>query len=116
MLDIQDEFVGSVSDALKIRLAPDAGVRTGRPAVDAEAYRRYLVARSRLQERGLENTQAAVRLFDEAATIDPSFAGAHAGKALALTLLYFNHGVGDGRTMFADADAGARRALELDPR
>jgi TolB-like protein/tetratricopeptide (TPR) repeat protein len=116
VLDIQDEIGRSVADALKVRLAPEAAGRAGRPTVDAEAYRRYLVARSRLQERGLENTQAAVRLFDEAATIDPSFAGAYAGKALALTLLWGNHGVGDTRTTFADAGSAARRALELDPR
>jgi TolB-like protein/Tfp pilus assembly protein PilF len=114
---IQDEIGRSVADALKIRLAAGgADGRPARPAVDAEAYRRYLVARSKLRERGLENTQSAVRLFGEAATIDPAFAGAHAGKALALTLLYGNHAVGDGRTMLADAEKAGRRALALDPR
>jgi TolB-like protein/Flp pilus assembly protein TadD len=114
---IQDEIGRSVADALKIRLATD-GPETPppRPTVDAEAYRLYLVARSKVRERGLENTQSAVRLFDEAATIDPAFAGAHAGKALALTLLYGNHGVGDGRTMLAEAEKAARRSLELDPK
>jgi TolB-like protein len=116
VLDIQDEIGRSVADALKVRLAPGADGRAGRPAVNAEAYRLYLVARSRMQERGLENTRAAVRLFDEAATIEPSFAAAYAGKALALTLLWGNHGVGDTRTVFVDAESAARRALELDPR
>src|SRR5262245_64015459 len=69
-----------------------------------------------MRERGIGNTQAAVRLFDEAATIEPSFAGAYAGKALALTLLWGNHGVGDTRTIFADAGSAARRALDLDHR
>ena len=114
---IQDEISRSVADALKIRLvAGGADARPERPAVDAEAYRRYLVARSKLRERGLENMQSAIRLFDEAAAIDPAFAGAYAGKALALTLLWGNHVVGDARTMFADAETAARRALELDPR
>ncbi|HEX9773067.1 MAG TPA: hypothetical protein VGA44_06345 [Steroidobacteraceae bacterium] len=110
---IQDEISRSVVDALKVRLAAGgADGRPARPAVDAEAYRRYLVARSKLRERGLENTQSAIRLFDEAAAIDPAFAGAYAGKALALTLLWGNHVVGDARTMFADAEKAARRALE----
>ncbi len=114
---IQDEIGRSVADALKIRLATDGPeAPPPRPTVNAEAYRLYLVARSKVRERGLENTQSAVRLFDEAATIDPAFAGAHAGKALALTLLYGNHGVGDGRTMLAEAETAARRALELDPK
>jgi TolB-like protein/Tfp pilus assembly protein PilF len=114
---IQDEIGRSVADALKIRLVgggPEG--RLARPPVNAEAYRRYLVARSKLRERGLENMQSAIRLFDEAAAIDPAFAGAYAGKALALTLLWGNHVVGDARTMFADAETAARRALELDPR
>jgi TolB-like protein/Flp pilus assembly protein TadD len=113
---IQDEISRSVAEALKVRLV--TGSTDGwavRPQVNAEAYRLYLVARSKVRERGLENTQSAVRLFEESAKIDPRFAGAHAGKALALMLLWFNHAVGDSRTTLADAEQAARRALELDP-
>ena len=117
VLAIQDEIGQSVADALKVRLVAEGeGARPARPTVNAEAYRLYLVARSKVRERGRENLQSAVRLFDEASTIDPAFAGAHAGKALALSLLWGNHGEGDGRTMLADAEKAARRALELDPR
>jgi adenylate cyclase len=113
---IQDEISRSVADALKVRLVSGSaeGLRA-RAVVNAEAYRVYLVARSKVRERGLENTQSAVRLYDEAAAIDPRFAGAYAGKALALMLIWFNHAVGDSRTMLADAEHAARRALELDP-
>jgi len=113
---IQDEISRSVADALKVRLV--SGSTEGphaRPVVNAEAYRVYLVARSKVRERGLENTQSAVRLYDEATSLDPTFAGAYAGKALALMLVWFNHGVGDSRTVLADSEKAARRAIELDP-
>lgn len=116
VLAVQDEIGHSVADALKIRLAPqDTDGKPARSAVNPEAYRLYLVARSKVRERGRENLQSAVRLFDEASDLDPGFAGAYAGKALALSLLWGNHGVGDGRTILAEAEKAARRALELDP-
>jgi TolB-like protein/Tfp pilus assembly protein PilF len=113
---IQDEIGRSVADALRVRLVAGADGAPARLAVDTEAYRRYLVARSKVRDRGLENMQSAIRLFDEAIAIDPGFADAYAGKGLALTLLWGNHAVGDGRTMLAEAERSARRALELDPR
>jgi len=113
---IQDEIGQSVAAALKVHLTPQGPVPPpARGSADAEANRLYLIARSKVRERGLENTQSAIRLFDDATAIDPAFAGAHAGKALALTLLWGNHGVGDGRMMLSDAEKSARRALELDP-
>jgi TolB-like protein len=85
VLAIQDEIGRSVADALKVRLV-EVGEETGpaRPPVNVEAYRLYLIARSQVRERGLENLHSAARLFEQATELDPGFAGAYAGKALAL--------------------------------
>ncbi len=116
VLAMQDEIGRKVADALKIELMGDAGPARAkpRPAVDPEAYRLYLVARSKVRERGFENLQSALKLFREAARHDPTFSSAYAGEAIALGLLWNNHGEGDPADPFALAERAARTAIDLD--
>ena len=118
VLALQDEIGRKVADALEVELLGSAAqdARPDRSNVDAEAYRLYLVARSRLRERGLDNLRSALKLFQEARQRDPTFAAAHAGEAIALGLLWSNHGDGDPAAPYAQPEAAARKALELDPR
>jgi TolB-like protein/Flp pilus assembly protein TadD len=117
VLAMQDEIGRRVADALKIELMGDADPARDnpRPAVDPEAYRLYLVARSKVRERGFENLQSALKLFRAAAQRDPTFSAAHAGEAIALGLLWNNHGDGDPADPFALAERAARKAIGLDP-
>jgi TolB-like protein/Tfp pilus assembly protein PilF len=118
VLALQDDIGRKVADALKVQLLGDAKpAKTAkpRPTTDAEAYRIYLVARSKLRERGVENLRSALELFREATKRDPAFANAYAGESMALGLLWFNHGEGDPAAPYATAEVAARKALELDP-
>lgn len=118
VLALQDEIGRKVADALEVELLGSAGRDAGpaRSNVDAEAYRLYLVARSRVRERGLDNLRSALKLFQEARQRDPAFAAAYAGEAIALGLLWSNHGEGDTSAPYAKPEASARKALQLDPR
>jgi TolB-like protein len=118
VLELQDDIGRKVADALEIQLLGDAKpvkVAKPRPSVDAEAYSLYLVARSKVRERGVENLRSALELFRGATQRDPAFANAYAGESIALGLLWINHGEGDPAAPYTKAEAAARKALELDP-
>jgi TolB-like protein/Flp pilus assembly protein TadD len=118
VLELQDDIGRKVADALKIQLLGDSKESKSakpRPTVDPEAYRLYLVARSKVRERGVENLRSALELFREATRHDPAFANAYAGESIAVGLLWGNHGEGDPAAPYAKAEAAARKALELDP-
>jgi TolB-like protein len=117
VLELQDDIGRKVADALEVQLLGGANKPKDakpRPTVDPEAYRLYLVARSKVRERGVENLRSALELFREATRHDPAFANAYAGESIALGLLWGNHGEGDTAAPYAAAEAAARKALELD--
>jgi len=118
VLAMQDDIGQKVADALQIELlgeSKQAKAERAESTVDPEAYRLYLVARSKVRERGAENLRSALELFREASRLDPTFASAYAGEAIALGLLWLNHGEGDPAAPYLTAEAAARKALELDP-
>lgn len=117
ILALQDEIGRKVAGALKVTLLGDelASVARSSPTSNPEAYRLYLVARAQVRERGHENLRAALKLFQQARDLDPALAGAHAGEAIALGLLWTNHGEGDPSGSLAVAEAAARRAIAADP-
>ncbi len=118
VLELQDDIGRKVADALKVQLLGDAKPeRAAKPraSIDPEAYSLYLVARSKVRERGVENLRSALQLFRDATKHDPAFANAYAGESIALGLLWSNHGEGDAAAPYAQAEAAARRAITLDP-
>lgn len=113
VLHIQEEIAGSVATSLRVRLLPaDEGQVVRRGTNDPEAHRLYLVARGKLQERGLANLRAAKALFEEATRRDPNYAEAYAGLAHSHFVLLINHveQSGDGEQLGRNA---AERALML---
>lgn len=116
VLVIQNQIAQSVAAALSVELlGTSADSRSSGREADPEAYRNFLVARSRLQKRGYKDTQAAIDLFRRAKEIDPDFAQAHAGFAVATVLLFTNHGEGEFEVIIPSARRAVDRALELDP-
>jgi TolB-like protein/tetratricopeptide (TPR) repeat protein len=81
---VQDEVARAVVAALKVRLLPGARSATGLARTsNLEAYEQYLLGRQ-LRAMGLPSTMPAARdAFQRAVTLDPGFAAAHAGLALA---------------------------------
>ena len=83
VFDIQESIASAVVDALKVRLlaanAPSADLRT----TNVRAYEEYLLGRQFRNEVSVERNQRALAAFQRAAALDPSYAPAHAGIALA---------------------------------
>ena len=110
LLEMQAEIAAAVTDALKLVLAP--GDNAERPGPDTRAIEPYLAGLALLGQSGdLGQLRNAMSHFDEALTVDPNFARAHAGICKVGVRIY-------GRTRdpadLANAERHCNRALDLD--
>jgi TolB-like protein/DNA-binding winged helix-turn-helix (wHTH) protein/Tfp pilus assembly protein PilF len=117
ILSLEDDLAQSVSRRIEVALTPTVVVhrREEPPPVNVWAYEAYLGGMHDLNNHHTNNElRKSLEQFDEAITLDPKFASAYAGKAIAYNLL------GDydeipGSQAGPSAEAAARHALELDP-
>jgi len=89
IFDLQNEVSQKIVDALKIKLSDtERQLLTQKPTDDLRAYDFYMRARELLYLKGRRNTEAAIKMFEDAVAIDPAFASAYAGLAEAYSSLY----------------------------
>jgi TolB-like protein len=119
MIDVfrlQADVAGQVAEALRGSLgnAERAAVRRP-PTTDLEAYRLYVLGRAEWSRRTADGLQRSADLFRQALDRDSTFARAWAGLADAYAL-YPVYGIRTlpRDTVFARAEAAARRAIALD--
>ena len=109
---LQDEIARAIVDALKIRLMPAERAAIGkRTTENVEAYQYYLMGRQHFLRLGRRNHLSARRLYQRALEIDPDYARARAGLALAEGMLLRS---GDPSANAVTLRAEAERALALD--
>ena len=116
---VQDEIARSVAAALKVKLLPGEGPAAGPRTTTPEAYGHYLRGRQ-LHNRGTpDGFRSAAAAHEQALALDPSYAPAWSGLAIALAMLWSAAGdeelagVPDLRRRALEA---ADRAVALDPR
>jgi len=118
VLKLQSEIADAVASALRVSLLGDESAKaelggTNNPA----AFDAYLRARkAQLVKHGAQGYQAAIAHFTEAIELDPQYALAFAGRALALA----SYGglvpeQATARASFDNAQADALRAIALAP-
>jgi TolB-like protein/Tfp pilus assembly protein PilF len=111
---IQDEIAGSVARSLRGEvLSPAQRQSIRRPVANTSAYEHFLRARQCLARQTREDHKRGVQLFERAIAIDPSYAPAYAGLAMAHAALHEWFGAEE-----ADREAAERnseRALALAP-
>ncbi len=116
IFSIQSEISEEVAAALKATLSPDEQLRMAVvPTRDLLAYRLFTEAKHNLYERRLETIRKARDQFQEAISLDPQYAEAHAGLAESNLLLLINHQDLPEAQALAAAQVSIDRALELDP-
>jgi TolB-like protein/DNA-binding winged helix-turn-helix (wHTH) protein len=113
ILAIQSAIGQAVASGLKRRLV-HSGANDSRP-VNGKAYALYLSARGLLRSDNPQSGQEAVELLKEAVRLDPSFAAAWSSLAQALELNGATKGSEGMVAIIPEAQAAARRALQLDP-
>jgi adenylate cyclase len=109
---LQDEIARAIVDALKIQLMPAERAAIGkRTTENVEAYQYYLMGRQHFLRLGRRNHLSARRLYQRAIEIDPDYARARAGLALAEGMLLRS---GDPSGSLDTVRAEAGRALAMD--
>ena len=114
---VQDEISRSVVAALKVQLLPERAAGLERPATNPDAYAQVLLGRHLIVRGSLQGYQLALATFRKAVELDPKYAPAWAGVAIAS--FHVGEGVGwhlDSRENdFARTLAAADKAIELGP-
>jgi TolB-like protein/Flp pilus assembly protein TadD len=115
---VQDEISSAVVGALKVKLLPQklhasAPYRTASP----EAYNKYLLGRQFFNLGSAGDFRRAVTAYRQAVELDPMFASAYAGLAVAENEVARAPGntLEEVQAAQARALAAADRAVELDP-
>jgi serine/threonine protein kinase/Tfp pilus assembly protein PilF len=80
---VQDDIAKAVANALKVKLAAEAQVTGSRGTTNSEAYNEYLLGRQLYRRGNLEAYRHAVEAYSRAIALDPNYAAAYAGLALA---------------------------------
>jgi TolB-like protein len=112
---IQDEIAGAIADALKVSLKLETGAAGNLTGTrNIEAYEHYLKGMSLWHERTVESLQQAIDEFGESISLDPDFAKAHAGLALAWAVIE-GYVTIDPTSSQAKTYVAANKALALDP-
>ncbi len=114
---LEDRITQQVSGALGVRVTPPEKARLYRRyTANAAAYEAYLRGRAHLVRSTEEGMAAAAEAFDEALGLDPNYALAHAGLAMASAEMHLRFAPPEEVQAWGEkAKAQAQRALALDP-
>jgi len=80
---VQDEISLRVAEALKVTLLNESDAAPDRPTDNTEAYLAYLRGQQYSNEGGVKGYTKAIEEYQRAVTLDPDFAEAYAGIAMA---------------------------------
>ena len=111
---VQEDIARSIASALEVRLAQkDGPAKLSSGTQNVTAYDAYLRGRYFWNARGVDNLRRAITHFNNAIESDPSFARAHAARAMVYALLpqYTDNPPADA---LERTRADAARALALD--
>ena len=115
LFGLQEEVAQRVASSLAQEILDLPRIGTDADRAVPEAYRAFLRGRHFWDQRTPRSLRRAVESFAEAIEIDPGFARAHAGLALAYAL-YPSYGIATPLESLPRAKEAAQRALRLDPR
>lgn len=115
LFNVQDEVSDRTARALIANLSPsDSSSIHRRPTNNNEAYQAYLRGRYHWNQRTREGFDKALGFFEQAVSLDPKFADAHAGLA-DVHLGYYDYGYRPANESIPAAVAAVNRTLQLNP-
>jgi serine/threonine protein kinase/tetratricopeptide (TPR) repeat protein len=113
---VQDDIAGAVVAALKVTLLPQERPPTSQHrTANSEAYNEYLLG-NRLRSAGTEEAhRRSIEAYERATALDPEYAAAYAGLALAQLRLAGFLGAKEVEVLHQKALAMIGKALSLEP-
>ena len=116
VFDLQDQVIEQVVAALKVTLGQSERDQVARkPTDNPEAYDLYLRAREAAYTYDHKRYKEALSLFEQAITLDPTFAEAYASLSFAAYLVWISGWVWVAPDGLQRAQEAAARAIALDP-
>jgi TolB-like protein/Flp pilus assembly protein TadD len=112
IFEVQDEISAAVAQELKGKLSSEGYVKDPYRSSNAEAYMQYLLGRQLDSRVNLDSSRLAVSAYRRAIELDPTYAAAFAGLAIAESHMAI---YGNDPTIFAQSIRDAERAIELAP-
>ncbi len=113
ILALQDDVVRAISDAIRIRLTAEERRQFQKARrVDPEAHGAYLRGRYYVDRMTFEEVKRGLQYFNQAISIDPTYAQAYAG--LASGYLWASGTFMSPEEVMPKARAAAMRAIEID--
>jgi len=87
---VQDEIASKIAAALRITLSPqEQEALAAKPTENLQAYDLYLRGRNFARRVGRQDMQFALQMYENAVTLDPTFAVAHAAIANVCAQYYY---------------------------
>lgn len=92
VFEVQDEIARNIADALRITLSPqEEQALAAKPTEDLQAYDLYLRGKSYARRLTRQDMEFALQMFENAVSIDPTFALAHAAIANVCAQYHYHY-------------------------
>jgi len=92
VFEVQDEIARKIAEALRITLTPqEQEAIAAKPTLNHQAYDLYLNGKSYARRRTRQDLEYALRMFENAVTLDPEFALAYAAIANVCAQNYYHY-------------------------
>jgi len=93
VFEVQDEMARRIAEALRVTLSPEElEAMAIKPTDNLQAYDVYLRGKRYARRQTRQDIEFALQMFENAVTLDPSFALAYAASANACAIFYCNWG------------------------
>src|SRR5271166_1585344 len=91
VFEVQDEMARKIAEALRVRLSPqELEALADKPTENPQAYDLYLRGKRYARRQTRQDVEFALQMFENAVTMDPSFALAYAACAGACAMFFCN--------------------------
>jgi non-specific serine/threonine protein kinase len=112
VFEVQDEIARKIAEALRVTLSPQEQEQlAARPTGDLQAYDLYLRGKSFARRLTRQDLEFALQMFENAVSLDPQFALAHA--AIASSCALFNQHFDRAPDWIERAKAASQKASTL---
>jgi serine/threonine protein kinase/Tfp pilus assembly protein PilF len=92
VFELQDDLARKIAEALRVTLTPqEQEALAARPTEDLQAYDLYLRGKSYARRLTRQDIEFALQMFENAVSLDPNFALAHAAIANACAQYHYHY-------------------------